>query len=159
MADDKAFNNVRDQWAYRVAPIMTFETWASAYGIPTSGGHTNDSELDGYVDLLEYALGSLPTNASSLARLDANVDAMGSFSLWFARYANTTDISLFVESTDSLVPATTWRCILSNMNARGWSGQASYIESAPTSGIAKVRITNPDTASTNKFVRVRVEKH
>jgi len=63
----------------------------------------------------------------------------------------------YVESTDSLAPATHWSCILSNMHATAWSGLALYTESAPTGGIAKVTVTYPDTA-TNKFMRVRVEK-
>lgn len=140
--------------------IATFETWARVNGVPASGGGSNDTDQDGSMDLLEYAWGSLPRDTASQAGLDAEPGspAVGFARIGFNRYVQATDLSFFVESANTLAAGVPWTCVLSNINAAGWNGPASYFESAPTSGVARVQVTDPDNTACDKFMRVRVKQ-
>jgi hypothetical protein len=140
--------------------VAPFELWAALYNLPATGGHTNDTDHDGYVDLLEYGWGSRPDNSSSIPRLEASSDATGArFGvIGFSRYVNATDISFYVESRTELVPVNGWNGILSNVHAVGWNGAASYTESAPTDGVASVKVTDPNSSPASIFMRVKIKK-
>ena len=86
---------------YRQAPI---ETWREFYfGTPDNEGlaaDTFDADNDGLVNLLEYALGTIPTS-QDVAPVP-QVNASGRLQLQFIRPIGRTDISTFGEYTTDL---------------------------------------------------------
>jgi len=110
---------------------------------------------DGLPNLLKYATGLNPTTAVASALRNFG-RSNGWFTITFNRNTAASDINYYVEATSSLLPTNGWSCILSNLNATGWLGPASYTESAPTNGLTQVRVLDILPNATNRFLRLRV---
>ncbi|MFA5687604.1 MAG: Ig-like domain-containing protein [Kiritimatiellales bacterium] len=136
---------------------QTFESWAAEYGVPVFGGGINDSDQDGYSDLLEYALGSAPMNPSDHAALCIQQPSGDAFHVQFNHNLLATDITLNVEFSTSLL-LNDWQSIKSNVFGTGWTGDAPYYTLPNESGIETVFIEVPITNVHAGFIRLRVIK-
>jgi hypothetical protein len=137
---------------------LTFVSWAASYGVPTSGGGTNDSDHDGYSDLLEYVSGSNPTNASSGAALDGQfIRSNSTFNVQFNHNPAATDITVNVEFSPSLL-TNTWQCIKSNVFGTGWIGVAPCFALPSESGIETVVVGATNADMHTGFIRLRIIK-
>jgi len=100
-AEDGVTTKTYSVTVYRQTPI---ETWREFYfGTPDNAGlaaDTFDADNDGLVNLLEYALGTIPTSQD--AAPVPQVNASGRLQLQFIRPIGRTDISTFGEYTTDL---------------------------------------------------------
>ena len=70
---------------------ISYAMWSAAFGSPAAG---LDSDGDGAVNLMEYALGSLPDSAASMASLTAGLETVGGLAysrITFVRKAGADD--------------------------------------------------------------------
>jgi autotransporter-associated beta strand protein len=85
---------------YTPTPYMA---WVAAYSGLNGGSSPNaDPDQDGFVNLLEYALGSDPVSGGSRPDVRAEV-VDGSLGISFMRNSNSTDRSIVVQAADSPV--------------------------------------------------------
>lgn len=131
-----------------------YDLWAATNGIGT-GQELADADNDGYLNLLEYAAGSNPTNNGSGAAL-ASSRAGGVLKLTFDRNTNAVDVTYFAEASYAATNGADWVTIATN-TAGVWSGPATVVESV---GGSPVSVTVDDTVAgaTNRFMRLRVTK-
>lgn len=136
------------------APPTPYETWAQSFGLPGSGSETNDTDGDGYANLLEYATGGNPTNADTVARLSATM-AAGLLHLKFNRDSNAVDAVYQVEAAFAATNNAVWLGVATNVNG-SWGGAANVSET----GTNPVQTTVSDVlpGATNRFMRLRVTK-
>lgn len=126
--------------------------WASAI---TNGltGYTDSAVGDGIPNLLKYATGSSPTNSDDASRLDIDV-SNGVMSVIFNRNPDADDISIIVETTDSLTNGLSWSGIATNRNGI-WTGPSVVTESA-TGSVIRVRARDIQSDADVRFGRLRI---
>ena len=131
--------------------------WAWTMGITNGRTHFSDCATDdGYPNLLKYATASSPTICDDLARL-AGGHGSGLFAL-FNRNTNAVDVTLVVESSDTLANDANWIGVATNVNG-SWGG-ALNVEESGSGNPVRVVVRDPDVEglATNCFMRLRVAK-
>lgn len=119
-------------------------------------GLTGDDDGDGCANLLEYALGSDPTNGASKA-LTSGAQAAGQLNLTFLRLDAATDVTYFAESAYAATNDADWVAIASNKLGT-WYGPATFGEVALGGGTNRATVTDTVTGATNRFMRLRVSR-
>lgn len=135
--------------AYTVQGFLVSAEWREVNGLLSAGAWTDDTDKDGVVDLLEYALGGSPTkNADGKTLLAmANINSGGTNRLvlqWLQRTDGGTSLAIVPELTTDL--AGSWSP-LTSFNAANTSG-------VPANHIRK-EVSVPIDGS-KKFLRLRV---
>jgi 1,4-alpha-glucan branching enzyme len=142
-----AFNDVALTYALQSFPVSA--EWREVNGLPSAGAWTNDTDKDGVVDLLEYALGGSPTNGADGKRLQtmANTNAGGTNRLvlqWLQRTDGGSSLAITPELTTDL--AGSW----SPLTASNAGSQSNV----PTNHVRK-EVSTPQDGS-KKFLRLKV---
>jgi hypothetical protein len=119
-------------------------------------GLTGDDDADGCANLLEYALGSDPTNGASKA-LTSGTQASGQLNLTFLRLDAATDVTYFAESAYAATNDADWVAIASNKLGT-WYGPATFGEVVLGGGTNRATVTDTVTGATNRFMRLRVSR-
>jgi hypothetical protein len=131
------------------APAPTFGQWISTYGLSVENSSaTADPDHDQLANLMEYYMGSNPTNASAESLISSNnlTATPSSMSLIYQRSTNTTGV------TGSVV----WTTTLTNTN---WTtdGVVENVQNRGTHEEVTATVTNaPSDAA--KFMRLRVQQ-
>jgi hypothetical protein len=143
---------------------VTIQQWRAVYfGTTNNTGlaaDQTDPDHDGITNLLEYAFGLNPTNTDSGPLLSGRVvhtNQTDWFVCSFGRNTNATDLTFTVQAAATLPPPT-WLTLASCTNGLGWSGPGVAWETPASPGRALVTVldTQPITAATNRFFRLRV---
>lgn len=129
-----------------------YERWSFQIPDPTLRPNTADADGDGVANLMEYAMGTSPTNNSSFAKLQGSF-TNGSFAVQFPR-ATVNDVTWYVERATTLSSAT-WDTIASNTAGQGWTGPATVQESDNGTGKTVV-VSDPDNTGPEHYIRLRV---
>lgn len=137
------------------APPTPYELWATQWNLG-SNSETNDPDVDGYINLLEYVTGGNPTNADVLAGIEGHLSTNNVFALRFNRNTNANDITLIAEGAYSLTNDAVWEGIATNLLGT-WGGAANVAESGPGTPVI-VTIQDTTESATNRFLRLRVTK-
>jgi 1,4-alpha-glucan branching enzyme len=142
-----AFNDVALTYALQSFPVSA--EWREVNGLPSAGAWTNDTDKDGVVDLLEYALGGSPTNGADGKRLQtmANTNGGGTNRLvlqWLQRTDGGSSLAITPELTTDL--AGSW----SPLTASNAGSQSNV----PTNHVRK-EVSTPQDGS-KKFLRLKV---
>ena len=130
----------------------SYERWSFEIADPVQRGYTADPDADGAPNLLEYAMGTNPTNKLSVARLGA-VWTNGGFAMSFPR-GNADDITWHVQRTFDL-GTPSWTDIATKQGGQAWSGTATVNETTNGSG-AQVLVDDPVAASSQHYLRLQV---
>jgi hypothetical protein len=131
-----------------------YETWAAGFGLTgTNLYNQTDSDGDGSVNLLEYALGTDPTSTLSNAKLYLLV-TNGTARLQLQRVNSATDVVYHVEAAYQIANNATWLPLSSNVLG-SWTGAAT-VEDNNTGAVHEVRVFDTVAAATNRFLRLRV---
>ncbi len=142
-APDFAWNGWRLPTAY--------ERWSFQIADPTFRPNSADPDGDGVANLMEYAMGTNPTNKSSIAKLQCRF-TNGFLVVQFPR-ANVPDVTWRVERATALSNA--WQSIATKQGAQNWTGPATVQES--DNGTTKtVIVTDPAGPGPEHFIRLRV---
>lgn len=136
------------------ASSSPYEDWLALHGLAPNSD-TGDADGDGFLNLLEYATGSIPTNNGSLAPLNA-ARASGTLKVSFTRNTNAVDATLLVEAGSAVTNGAEWTAVATN--ALGlWSGPATVVESGTGTPVT-VTVDDTDPTATNRFLRLRVTR-
>lgn len=149
----------------RLTPV---EAWRWAwFGTATNGGAAEDGadpDGDGAANLMEYALGTEPTNRASMGRLLGALGTTGGgtrLQVVFARMTNATDLAYAVQAAGTLVLPCAWSNIACWTGGPAWSGAAADLglvsETASATG-RQVTVTDPAPAagSAARYLRLGV---
>jgi hypothetical protein len=132
----------------------SYERWSFQIADATQRGDVIDTDGDGQPNLIEYAMGTNPTNKLSSAKLQG-MWTNGTFAIQFPR-ALADDITWNIErSADLSVPM--WELIASKQGNQPWTGSATVNETDSGSG-KFVSVTDPASADAAHFVRLRVTR-
>ena len=132
-----------------------YRDWATAYGLG-AGTELGDADADGQANLMEYALGTSPTNDASLAGMTAGPGPDGRLWLHFPRSTNAVDVTYLVEATEDLASAS-WAGINTNIAGTGWSDPSRASESN-AGAVAWVSVGDSLPGATNRALRLRVTR-
>jgi len=121
--------------------LTALQGWRQQYfGTTSNSGNaadTFDFDGDDFSNLLEYALGTVPTSSVSRPNLESQIS---NFRLQIAFLRARPDVTYIVEATSDLAAPSPWPVIATNP---GTVGQ-------------QVTVTDPDPASPSRFLRLRV---
>jgi hypothetical protein len=130
-----------------------YERWSFQIADPTQRGANADPDGDGALNLLEYAMGTNPTNRFSVARL-AGGWTNGGFAVWFQRSA-AADLTWYVEGTADLSTPASWNTLAIKQDGQPWSGPAA-VEETDNGSLIQVLVRDPDSSATQHYLRLRV---
>jgi hypothetical protein len=141
------FSETNGGYTVQSFPVST--EWREVNGLPAAGAWTNDTDKDGVVDLLEYALGGSPTNGADGRTLQAitNTNVGGTNRLvlqWLQRTDGGSSLAITPELTTDL--AGSW----SPLTASNAGSQSNV----PTNHVRK-EVSTPQDGS-KKFLRLKV---
>jgi hypothetical protein len=142
-----AFNDVALTYSLQSFPVSA--EWREVNGLPLAGAWTNDTDKDGMVDLLEYALGGSPTNGADGRTLQTMTTTnSGGTNLLVLQWLQRTDggSSLVFSPEMATDLAGTWSPLASS-NAANTSG-------VPANHVRK-EVSTPQDGS-KKFLRLKV---
>jgi hypothetical protein len=128
--------------AWRLANFTTTEL-----ADPSISGDLADPDHDGLSNLMEYALGLLPKDATAASRPYASIVG-GYLTLTYTRAKAATDVSLVVEQSNDLV---NWQSSSNQMR------QLSLTDQGATQLIT-VQAATPVSSNASSFVRLRVAR-
>ena len=135
--------------AYTVQSFPVSMEWREVHGLPSVGAWTNDTDKDGAVDLLEFALGGNPVNPADgriLQAVTTNVGGVNQLTLqWLQRTDG--DSSLVVTPEVGTDLTGSWNALLTASNA---PSQANV----PVNHVRK-EVSIPQNES-KKFLRLKV---
>ncbi len=131
-----------------------YEVWAASFNLTGADAYNQaDPDGDGYLNLLEYALGSNPTSDTSNVKIRL-VQTNGTNRLLLQRVNTATDVVYEVEGSYSAANNAAWSVIASNVLGT-WGG--ATVDDNNTGAVHEVRVTDAATA-TNRFLRLRVTR-
>ncbi len=137
--------------ALSVSTIPNYATWAAGQGLlGAAANQLADADEDGQVNLLEYALGTLPgtPNVSPLQALRTTTGLQ----LRFPRWADRTDLTYTVERSTSL---TSWQPLATASAGQPFTG--SGVSETGTSPV-QVTLNLASTTGPPAFLRLRITK-
>lgn len=125
------------------APVLDFDRWITSFGLNGNlAGFAADADSDGEENGYEWATGSNPTNAQSLAPLTIH-STSGNALVGFPRNTNATDVIFtLLRSTNPVTPGD-WTGIATNV-AGAWNPSAIVTETGATNPV-NVSISDPLT--------------
>lgn len=135
-----------------VAGPTGYDLYANQITNGTQRSYADDPDGDGFVNLLEYVTGANPTNADSIAAMNAS-RTNGLLYLRFTRATNSVDAVLVVEGATAVTNGAAWAGVTTN-TAGTWAGPATVNETGTNPRTVTVRDVN--STSTNRFLRLRV---
>jgi hypothetical protein len=130
-----------------------YEQWSFQIPDPGQRGPTADPDGDGAPNLLEYAMGTNPTNKLSVARLQG-VWTNGGFAVRFPR-STANDVTWWVEGTANLSAPASWNTLAIRQDGQPWSGLAT-VEETTNGSLVMVLVHDPDSSATRHYLRLRV---
>jgi hypothetical protein len=146
-------------------PTDTFATWRAANGV---GSEAEDDDLDGILNLMEYALDLDPVNglsaadAASLPELAVSNDGNSLGVEFLIPKPARTDVIYYVEGSTSLSPLSWKFGTVATKNVGGnpaWLGlEGPVTESDVPGGKVSVFVTVNQNAGENRYFRLRVSK-
>ena len=131
----------------------SYERWSFQIPDATQRDDSADADGDGVANLVEYAMATNPTNSQSFARL-TGLWTNGTFVIQFPRAA-VDDITWNVEGTTSLSTNTSWYPIATKQGTQPWTGSAT-VQETDNNGAKLVSIIDPNSSSTEHYIRLRV---
>jgi hypothetical protein len=120
------------------------------------GGNDADPDHDGWVNLLEYALGGDPLandGPDLLPTLSKNVD--GRIEFHFTRDSAKTDISYIVQASDTMGPGS-WDDIASSLGGAPTIASGAHAINESGSPLVDVIVTDSVVAPSKRFFRLEV---
>jgi hypothetical protein len=135
--------------------LSPYEQWAAPFGL-AAGSETNDSDGDGFINLLEYSQNSDPTNSASLALMQSG-RSNSVLQLKFLRYTNAADITYIVEGAYGVTNGAEWIGLNTNEHSGAWTDPA-YVAEAGAGPTLSVTVSDPVAGATNRYMRLRVTK-
>ena len=144
----------------------SLDQWRAVYFAATNdagnAADLADPDGDGRPNLLEYAVGSCPTNADAQGRLAcaiASTNGADWFAVGFLRYTNAQDITWIVQANADL-RTNAWVGIATNRAGSGWGGSAPAAEVGVASNQAQVTVRDvgPVSDFSNRFFRLLITK-
>jgi hypothetical protein len=130
-----------------------YERWSFQIPDPTQRGADADPDGDGALNLLEYAMGTNPTNKLSAAPLQG-VWTNGGFAVWFQR-STASDVTWRVEGTVDLSASASWDTLAIKQDSQPWSGPAA-VEETVSGSLVTVLVHDPGSSATRHYLRLRV---
>lgn len=127
---------------YTVTPFDAWRVGAftpAQLGLAGVSGSTADPDGDGLSNLLEYALGNNPMDASSMELPSPGMDVDGHFTLTFNRVA---DPALLYEVQGS-ANLSSWTSIWSSTGLSNVSGSVTIPDASPTDHFLRLKVTLP----------------
>jgi hypothetical protein len=131
-----------------------YERWSFQIADPTQRMDAGDADADGVANLIEYAMGTSPTNKMSSAKLQG-IATTGLFAVQFSR-ADANDITWYVERATSL-SLNDWQALATKQGAQPWAGSAT-VDEIDTGATKLVTVSDPDSTSQEHYVRLRVTR-
>lgn len=95
---------VMDAELATVRTLTAYQAWLDAHGLPAGAGSNEDPDGDGFPNLLEYALGGVPTQASSPPMRPQSAMLGDELSLTIERPKSATGVIYQIEGSPSLEP-------------------------------------------------------
>ena len=130
-------------------PLPDFDRWITSFGLSGAvAGFTADADADNAGNGYEWATGTNPTNAQSIAPLTINL-AGGKVSVGFPRNTNATDVVFTLLRSTNLANPGAWTGIATNL-AGAWSPPAIVTETGaanPVNVTISPPLTNAPTAN------------
>ena len=136
-------------------PAKPYETWADSHNL--TGGNRNDyadPDGDANPNLLEYAWGNNPTQAEAAIKVRMTM-TNGAGRVVVQRVNAATDVVYYVEGSYQ-VTAQVWSVLASNVLG-SWSGGAT-VDDNNTGAVHEVRVVDPVSGATNRYLRLRVDR-
>ena len=145
---------------YRLTISSPISDWKLAYLGDANASDLGDLDNDGMTNLLEYALLTTPGAPDSQ---NVPAGAIAAFpddtrlAIVVPRDPARTDISIIVEATSTL-DSLPWEMLATSTNGGVFTGPGYYGGDSATAGVrfVTVRDIQPFTATTQRFVRVRI---
>ncbi len=147
----------------RIAPTA-WQSWRAAnFGTSTNNaavsGDLADGDHDGFVNLLEYALGGNP-NVAGLALLPQSSTVGGRLALTFTRTLANTDITLTAQGADSA--AGPWSDLARSVNGAVFVPLLGTVTETGAGATRSVEVRDAyltsDSAHPRRFLRVKAER-
>ena len=132
------------------SPLTGYALYAAQIPDAAARAAGNDSDGDGFPNLLEYVTGGSPTNPDAFARLALEFTG-GVPRLVFLRNTNGADATLVVEGAGD-GEASSWVGLATNRSG-SWGGATNVLESGTGT---PVRVHVGDASGTNRQLRLRV---
>jgi hypothetical protein len=131
--------------------LSTYVAWVQSYDLSGSAAeHNEDPDADGYVNILEYALGLNPI-VSDVAGKDMLTVSGQAATLILPRPARQDLLYKILSTADS----TTWEVFASRWKDDPWGG--NYVVQDPAAGVREVRFTVPVIYSSHLFQVVALD--
>ena len=134
----------------------SFEVWARQHGLSV-GGAADDPDHDGNVNLLEYAVGTDPLDASSVGEFKIEVTG-GFVSIFAVISTNAPDIIYRVQATTNLNPTTSWQTLAEKWYPTPWSNAPIVSSLGETNGEVTLAVPLDVFPDSSVFFRLCVER-
>lgn len=112
-----------------------YSAWRLTYNLGNDSSASANADKDAYPDLMEYALGTSPTNSNSIPSIPISLNALNRLKITFTRLR--AELIYTVEASSNL---TDWTTIATNPGAVGET----------------VTVTDTNIANPNRFLRLKV---
>lgn len=139
---------------FRIADDSPLAAWKIQYLGSSTASDDGDPDHDGLANVVEYALGKIPTVPDAAGPPAASIDA-NFLRLTVPRDASRNDIVMIVEATSDL---TGWTPLATSINGSPFSGPGYLSGETPSGGLKTVVVRDlvPVTAAPRRFLRLRV---
>ena len=135
-------------------PVLDFDRWATSFGLSnTAASFTADADADQAANGYEWATGTNPTNAQSLAPLTINL-AGSRVNVGFPRNTNATDVVFTLLRSTNLANGGNWTGIATNL-AGIWSLPAVVTETGAANPV-NVIVSDPRTNTPAANYRLQI---
>jgi microcystin-dependent protein len=117
-------------------PVLDFDRWITSFGLSNNlAGFAADADLDNEQNGYEWATGTNPTNAQSLAP-PLTISSIGSNAIiGFPRNTNAVDVIFTLQRTTNLANPAAWTGIATNLSG-AWNPPAIVTETGATNPVS-----------------------
>ena len=131
-------------------PVPDFDRWATSFGLSNAAaGFSADADTDQAANGYEWATGTNPTNAQSLAPLTIH-SAGSNVNIGFPRNTNATDVVFTLLRSTNLADPAAWTGIATNL-AGVWMSPATVTETGATNPVNVTVSGSPTNAPAANF--------